>query len=124
MLAEHIFTRNSHCRTSRSKDDLEALMGLAFAHARTQAVHSLAQYRWRCSFLRYASSAIYINEMSGLVLTRADGTLVRGEDLLVGDPLNNNLSVGENIAVLVAMLCGMRVLALLGLYLAKHRRWL
>lgn len=62
--------------------------------------------------------------MSGLVLTRADGTLVRWEDLLVGDPLNNNLSVGENIAVLVAMLCGLRVLALLGLFLAKHRRWL
>lgn len=62
--------------------------------------------------------------MNGLVLTRADGTLVRGEDLLANNTLNNDLSVWENIAVLFSMLVALRILGLAGLYLAKNRRWL
>lgn len=76
------------------------------------------------SFLRYANSALFINEMTGLELTREDGTIVRGEDLLPGNPMNNGLSVGQNIAVLAGMLVGLRILALFGLYLAKRQHWL
>lgn len=78
---------------------------------------------------RYGNALVFINEMTGLTLTRVDPDTgarseAAGEELLAGENLDNGLSVGENIAVLVGILVGLRVLALIGLKLAHRRGWL
>jgi hypothetical protein len=73
---------------------------------------------------RYSNSLLFQNEMEGLTLKDNAGKSIRGKELLEGNNLNNDLSIGENIAVLLGMLIGLRLLALIGLKLCHRKGWL
>jgi hypothetical protein len=76
---------------------------------------------------RYANSAMFLNEMEGLTLSGAGGEPVSGEQLMdssTAAQLDNDLSVGTNIAILCGMLAVVRVSAYLGLKLAYRYNWL
>lgn len=74
---------------------------------------------------RYANAIVFLNEMNDLTLTdESTGQPVRGEDLAATSNLNNKLSVGENLAVLLGMLVVLRLLALVALKIAYRRNWL
>ena len=77
---------------------------------------------------RYGNALVFINEMTGLTLFSVNDAgerqAVAGETLLSSQNLDNGLSVGENIAVLVGILVALRIFALLGLKLAHRRGWL
>jgi hypothetical protein len=73
---------------------------------------------------RYSNSAAFISEMKGLEFKDSAGKLQTGEQLLEGHPLNNDLSIGQNFAVLAGMLIFLRIIAFIGLKLAYRLRWL
>lgn len=73
---------------------------------------------------RYANSAMFLNEMNGLTLRGAAGEAVRGEDLAAANGIDNDLSVGVNLAILAGMLVFVRCAAYVGLLIARRQNWL
>jgi hypothetical protein len=73
---------------------------------------------------RFANAIVFMNEMNGLTLTDAAGQPVRGEELAATSNLNNNLGIGVNLAVLLGILVGLRVIALIALKISHRLNWL
>ena len=82
---------------------------------------NLPHVSMRC---RYSNSAMFISEMKGLELVDTEGNTVKGDVALRDHQLNDDLTIAENFAVLIAILLGIRILALVGLKLAYNRNWL
>jgi ABC-2 type transporter len=91
-----------------------------------QSMHAShkAGYSLSLGSCRYANSAIFRNEMTGLELTAADGTEVSGEELLRQNNLNNNRSIGANLGILLSFMAFVRLAALAALHLSYRKRWL
>ncbi len=74
----------------------------------------------KINFITYAQAALMLNEFQGLVLYDAAGKAVDALPLLPGSVLNG-LGVWQNIAVVAAMVVGMRLLAFLALEAGARR---
>lgn len=62
--------------------------------------------------------------MQGLMLVGENGQQVSGEVLAAESGVNSNLSVAENIWVLLGMLIFIRILTFVALHLAYRLNWL